>query len=291
MSEVCPLTELPQVEYVYISADKDDALRPEWEQWQAREILHVEPVVIKDAGHADVILDHVREIVDAATRGLGPAGAAAPVAETSAEPMRAPPQPVTRAGIVGFAIANVAPLAIYFGAHASGANDTQALAFAWILPVAWTIGSSWRRKSVDVRGLLGVGVYGVALFLSLVLGAGALPLKLHKAAVSGLIGLVCLVSAALRRPILVVLARRVYAGSRRSASIEKALARPWTQRRLLRLTLVIGVFGLANAALQLVLALSLSTGAFLATSAAIDLGLVACLIAGLVGWLLWTGRA
>lgn len=49
MSEACPLSELPQVEYVYISAEKDDAIRPEWEQWAARTYLQVEPVVIKGA--------------------------------------------------------------------------------------------------------------------------------------------------------------------------------------------------------------------------------------------------
>ncbi len=70
MSEVCPLTELPKVEYVYICAEKDDAVRPEWEQWAAREYLHVEPVVIKGAGHATIILNQVSEVVDAATKGL-----------------------------------------------------------------------------------------------------------------------------------------------------------------------------------------------------------------------------
>ena len=70
MSEVCPLTELPKVEYVYICAEKDEAIRPEWEQWAAREYLHVEPVVIKGAGHANIVLNHASEVVDAATKGL-----------------------------------------------------------------------------------------------------------------------------------------------------------------------------------------------------------------------------
>jgi hypothetical protein len=72
MTEVCPLTELPQVEYVYISAEKDDAIRPQWEQWAAREYLHVEPVIIKGAGHANIIHLCMNEIVDAATKGLKP---------------------------------------------------------------------------------------------------------------------------------------------------------------------------------------------------------------------------
>jgi hypothetical protein len=37
LSEVCPLKELPQVEYVYICGEKDDAIRPEGDRYVARE--------------------------------------------------------------------------------------------------------------------------------------------------------------------------------------------------------------------------------------------------------------
>jgi hypothetical protein len=70
MSEVCPLKELPTVEYVYVCGEKDDAIRPEWEQWAAREYLHVEPVVVRGAGHANIVLKYAKEVVDAATKGL-----------------------------------------------------------------------------------------------------------------------------------------------------------------------------------------------------------------------------
>lgn len=70
MHEVCPLTELPHVEYVYISSERDEALRPEWEQWAAREFLHVEPVVVKGAGHASILHRHPAKIVEAATAGI-----------------------------------------------------------------------------------------------------------------------------------------------------------------------------------------------------------------------------
>ncbi len=70
MSEVCPLKELPKVEYVYICGEKDDAIRPEWEQWAAREYLHVEPVVVRGAGHANIVFGYAKKVVDAATKGL-----------------------------------------------------------------------------------------------------------------------------------------------------------------------------------------------------------------------------
>jgi len=70
MSEVCPLKELPMVEYVYVCGEKDDAIRPEWEQRAAREYLHVEPVVVEGAGHGNIVVKYAKEVVDAATKGL-----------------------------------------------------------------------------------------------------------------------------------------------------------------------------------------------------------------------------
>lgn len=69
MSELCSLTELPAVEWVYVSAERDEAIRPEWQRQAAREYLHVEPVVVPGAGHAEIVR-HVGELVDAATAGL-----------------------------------------------------------------------------------------------------------------------------------------------------------------------------------------------------------------------------
>jgi hypothetical protein len=64
----------PQIEYVYICGEKDDAIRPEWEQYVAREYLHVEPVVIKGAGHANIVLKYAGEVADAQRRDYdGPA--------------------------------------------------------------------------------------------------------------------------------------------------------------------------------------------------------------------------
>ena len=70
MSEVCPLKELPKCEYVYISAENDEAVRPDWQQWAARTFLHVEPTVIKGASHGRILLTNTQEVVDAAAKGL-----------------------------------------------------------------------------------------------------------------------------------------------------------------------------------------------------------------------------
>jgi pimeloyl-ACP methyl ester carboxylesterase len=70
MSEVCPLKELPKVEYVWVCGEKDNAVRPQWQQRIAREYLHVEPVVVEGAGHGNIVTKYAKEVVDAATKGL-----------------------------------------------------------------------------------------------------------------------------------------------------------------------------------------------------------------------------
>jgi hypothetical protein len=48
---------------------------------------------------------------------------------------------------------------------------------------------------------------------------------------------------------------------------------------------------LANAALKTVLALTLSTGAFLVVTAVLHFAVIAGIVGGLIGWLLWRGGA
>ncbi len=292
MSEVCRLKELPKTDYVYIAGELDDALRPEWEQWQAREFLHVEPVVIRGAGHADIVLDHIDAVVDAATRDLGPARqpAEAPARADSVQPPRAP-VPTPGLGLVGILLGNLAPLAVFFGFHASGVSDTKALGLAWLVPILWTFGSSWAQRRINLPGLLGIVGYGSALFVSLYVGGGALPLKLYRAVVSTIVGLVCLGSVAVRRPIFVLLARRVAARGGRSAVVARINGPSAMHRRLVRLTLAVGILSLLNAALKTFLALTLSTGAFLVATSVLHFAIIASIVAGLIGWLLWRGGA
>ncbi len=166
MHEVCPLEELPKVEYVYISAEYDEAVRPEWEQRAAREYLHVEPVVIAGGGHSDIVLDHVSEVVDATT--LQPQKQR----RESRVPLPRKRSQSAGRGLASFAISHFVPLIVYFAVRPYAANDTNALAAAWFIPLAWTLGSSLRMRRLDIFGLVGISVYGVALSISVFFGAG-----------------------------------------------------------------------------------------------------------------------
>jgi len=302
MNEVCPLAELPKVEYVYLSAEHDEAIRPEWEQWAARTYLHVEPVVIKGAGHASLATDYTREVVDAATQGLQPnhmPAATAPGQATSAPDaasaadVAATPQPgrvrVTGGAswptLIRAAISALAAVIAYFVLRPHVASDTEALAIGWFIPVAWTLVSSVWLRRLDVFALLGVAAYGITLTISIVFGVGSLPLKLHRALVGGAIGLVFLGSVAIRRPILLFLVQRSARGTNRATQIKVALGRPQTVKLITNITLLVGVVALADGALQTILALTLSTGAFLIATTVIHilavLGIVATLLVAL----------
>ncbi len=177
--------------------------------------------------------------------------------------------------LASLAISDFAPLIMYFAIRSSVASDTEAvasdteaLALAWFIPVVWTLGSSLWQRRLDVFGLFGVVAYGIALAISIFFGAGALPLKLHRALVTGVVGLVCLISFAVGKPIFVLFTRRSVKNTAHATQIEVALADPLVVRRISNLTL----------------AIVLSTSAFLVATTVIH---VAALVGIVLGVLLF----
>ncbi len=184
--------------------------------------------------------------------------------------------------LVRLAISGLSPLIVYFVIRPHVANDTEALAIAWFIPVVWTLGSSLWQRRLEVFGLLGIAAYGITLAISIIFGAGALPLKLHHALLGGAVGLVCLISYAMGKPLFVLFTRRSMKNTAQATQLEAALADPQVVRRISTITLMIGIASLADAALQTALAILLSTGAFLIATTAVH---VAALV-GIVGGVL-----
>src|SRR5579859_5974749 len=190
MSEVCSLSELPRTEYVYICGADDDAINPTWEQWAAREYLHVDPIVIPNAKHSDIV-HYVREVVDAATCGLTPTKSPlpGPAPESLNVPLGAatsPARPGVVAGvstqqlgnpvwqIISVLISGLAPVLSYFLIRPEVDSDVAALAIAWLIPVLWTLVSSFWRRRLNLLGMVGVAAYGITLGISIFTNAGSL---------------------------------------------------------------------------------------------------------------------
>jgi len=153
----------------------------------------------------------------------------------------------------------VLPLLVFFAVLAALGNATGALAITDGIPLVWLLAYGiWRRK-IEPVGLVALAVFALALALSIAFGGSALPLELRRAWFPGTVGIACLVSLAARRPLLVVAATR----ARRLRGEEAPnLDSPGARRSLAMLTAIIGVTALADAAAQVILALTLSTTHF-----------------------------
>lgn len=191
--------------------------------------------------------------------------------------------------LVSLAISILVPLILYFSIRSHVANDTEALALAWFIPVIWTLGSSLWLRRLNAFSLLGVVAYGITLAISVIFGAGALPLKLHHALVAGVIGLVCLVSVAMGKPIFLLIARRTMKRTTPAPQTEGILDNPQVIRRISRMTLIIGIAALADATLQTALAIALSTSAFLAATTVIHVATIVGIVLGV--FLLFRARS
>ncbi|HEX4011676.1 MAG TPA: hypothetical protein VHX62_16765 [Solirubrobacteraceae bacterium] len=178
------------------------------------------------------------------------------------------------------------PLVAFLVLRRALGNATGALAITDAIPVVWIIAVGvWRRELAGVAVLSAV-IFAIALGLTITFGDSSLPLELRRSVFPGALGLACLISIAIGRPLLAVAAARAAAaagGDRGPASAGTGdrgaagasahrpgaripdpdrLNAPGSQRVLRTLTAMIGVALVADAAAQVVLALTVSTATF-----------------------------
>jgi hypothetical protein len=168
----------------------------------------------------------------------------------------------------------VIPIAVYFLLRPHVGSDATALAIGGALPAAWTLARLAWRWRLDPIGLIAVLGFGVALLVTVLSGGNALALKLHEAPLTGAFGVVCLVSVAVRRPLLPTVLQLF--GRSGQATIRRAAAA----------TVVVGATFLTDAVTRVVLAVTLPTSTFLAVSREVSWAILGV---GLV--LLWRIRS
>jgi hypothetical protein len=192
-------------------------------------------------------------------------------AVTYGERRRRVARAVVRRVLVSAVVACVAPVVTYIVVRPEVETTAAALAVTFAVPVAWAgLAALWQRR-LDLDGTLTIGAYGLALVATVISGGSALPLELRSAAETGAIGVACLVSVVLRRPLLLlglrILARR---RERQKRSWRKAFSQPSSERGLpstfSAVTTLVGVGFLLEAASQVALALLVPALVFVATS-------------------------
>lgn len=182
-------------------------------------------------------------------------------------------------------IAGVLPLVGYTLLRPHVSSDAIGLAAVMVFPIAEITFERFRHgrfEPVGVIALVGIvfGLIGAVAF-----HGDALALKLRESALTGLFGVVCLGSLLGQRPAMFYLGR-IFATDGDPAAVaqfDTIWDRPGAPRRFRRVTAVWGMGLLAETALRIGLALTLSTGRFLA-------------VAPLIGWvvigtLIWYSAA
>jgi hypothetical protein len=197
-------------------------------------------------------------------------GAAASPPSDSSEPGVGwePTVPSPRAiapSVVGGAIV---PLAVYYLVRHEAGSDAAALAIAGIPAAGWVTLQWVRHRRVDPIGAIVVLGFAGGLAVSAALGGSAFVLKVRDSAFTCLLGLACFLSLRFRRPVMFYLGRSFSAGDDpdRRAAYEGLWTLPGGPHTFRVITAVWGVGLICDAGLRVMLAASLPTGAFLATS-------------------------
>jgi hypothetical protein len=125
---------------------------------------------------------------------------------------------------------------------------------------------AWRRQ-IEWIGVLVVAIFVIVLVVTVLSGGSSLPLKLRNAGFAGILRLACVISVLVRQPLPILLLRL---RARRDPELADGLERMSHNSPLLRsltvITALVGITFLVSAAVQTILALTLSTAAFVGTT-------------------------
>jgi hypothetical protein len=173
------------------------------------------------------------------------------------------------------------PVVVYFilRPHVS---DLTALASGAAIPVLYTVGAFAWRQHVDAVGVIAIACFGVGLLAAIVTRDNEMAFKLREEIWTGPLGLAFLISAPLRRPLLLLVMQFL---GRTNADIAERIRRPAAPRILAVSTVVVGATLIVHAVVLVLLALNTSTATFLAVHEPIGLATLAVGLVPLVWWI------
>ena len=150
-------------------------------------------------------------------------------------------------------------------------DETHAIMISASAPMVWGLVQFARSRKVDVFSMLSIG--GIVLSLAIfALGGSPKVLLVRESLIAGAIGLIFIVSALFGRPLMYelirALAQSVPAGNagalaRAREELDSYAGAPWFRRLMLKMTMALGLLGVAEMAARIALALTLPTERFL----------------------------
>jgi hypothetical protein len=192
--------------------------------------------------------------------------------------------------ILSLVINGLLPLILYALLRPLLASDAYALAIAGAIPAVRTVALWIGRRRIDWIGAYAVLGFAIALAVTAFLAGNAFLLKVHGSLLTGTIGLVLLVSVAIRRPLLEPLFQAFTHGAEGQHVLERASIDSASSKRIAeRIPIITTVFGLAffgDALAHIILALTLPTATFLVLSRLVTIAI----LGGGVASLSWMRR-
>ena len=176
---------------------------------------------------------------------------------------------VVRNLLPNFIIDWLVPLPVYF-ILLPLTNTITALAAAAAIPVVHTLVLfAWRRQ-VNWLGILAIIGFAGGLGTAL-LGGGTLSLKIYGPVITGALGVVFLISAAIRKPFLVTILRSFNIGD------PQRFTKPLIYKRVTLMTIGFGIVFFYDAFTHAILALTLPTDTYVVVDRVITLTTVVLL--------------
>jgi hypothetical protein len=184
-------------------------------------------------------------------------------------------------------VSAAAPWLVYLVLRPRLGSDPVPLAVGGAIPVLWALGRLVVARKADWIAIGSAALFAVTVVIALHTNS-SLPIKIKSSFLTGVAGLVLLVSIAVERPLLMVLARMRHRSDPASISrFDERLDRdPAVRRRLTRATAVLGATFLLDAVARAALALTVSTATFLVASPPVSWGII---LAGLTATALSLG--
>ena len=165
-------------------------------------------------------------------------------------------------------VAGILPFVAYSIIRPHLESDAAGLAIVMVFPVlevAWERRRSGRFEPIGIIAMVGIAL---GLVGALVTGGNATLLKIRESAITGLFGVICLVSLASARPMMWYLGREFATGGDKDKRTEfdQIWEFPGARQRFRIVTVVWGLGLIGEAIGRTIMALSLSTGVFLILS-------------------------
>jgi hypothetical protein len=165
-------------------------------------------------------------------------------------------------------VAGVLPVIGYAILRPHVSSDAVALAAVLVFPVADTVTERLRHGRFEPVGIIALIGITLGLIGAVAFHGDATLLKVRESMITGVFGVICLVSLLVPRPTMFYMGRAFSTGgdAQRAAEFNKLWDLPTVPRRFRVVTAVWGVGLVAEAVLRTVLALSIPTEDFLVIS-------------------------